>query len=105
MLRKIWCNPMHQIYGTITVLCVPVRVTRGALVTHPYTYVSSRCSTPRYRRTFPRYRRNDLDNSIFDGLRLAGFKNRANAVLLVNADYSLFVFYCFPFPFFISKDE
>ena len=38
MLYKIRCNPMHPLYGT-------VRVTRGALVAHRYTYEPPRCRT------------------------------------------------------------
>ena len=44
MLYKISCNPMHQLCGALPVPYVPVRVTRGTLIAHRYTY-----SPPRYR--------------------------------------------------------
>ena len=59
---------------------VTVRVTRGALVAHRYTYASLGCRTSQYRRTF--VLRNDLSDPVFDGVGLAGFKSRANAFLL-----------------------
>ena len=43
MLYKIGYNPRHPIYGALPVPYVPVRVTRGALVTHRYTCASRRC--------------------------------------------------------------
>ena len=64
--------------------CVPVRVTRDALVAHRYTYAPLRfrtCSTAGL--LFPsRCTWNDLSNPVFDGVGLAGFKSRANASLL-----------------------
>ena len=42
MLYKIRCNPMHPLYGAFSWPYVPVRVTRGALVTHRYTYAPPR---------------------------------------------------------------
>ena len=47
-MYKIGCNPMLPLYGA---LLVPVRVTRGALVAHRYTYAPARCRTSQYRRT------------------------------------------------------
>ena len=38
MLNKIRCNPMHPLNGALPGPYVPVRVTRGALVAHRYTY-------------------------------------------------------------------
>ena len=52
MLYKIRCNPMHPIYGALPVPYVPVRVTRGALIPHRYTYAPPSCRTTQYRRTF-----------------------------------------------------
>ena len=49
---EIRCNPMHPLYGALPVPYVPVRVARGALVAHRYTYAPSRCRTSKYRRTF-----------------------------------------------------
>ena len=52
MLYKIKCNPMHPLYGALPVLYVPVRVTRGAVIAHRYTYAPPRCRTSQYRRIF-----------------------------------------------------
>ena len=58
---------------------------RCALVAHRYTYAPPRCRTLQYSRTFIPFSVslwNDLANSVFDGVGLAGFKSRANASLL-----------------------
>ena len=58
---------------------LPVRVTRGALVAHRYTYVSPRCRNSQCRMTFITLSVslwNDLANPVFDGVGLAGFKSR-----------------------------
>ena len=52
MLYKTWCNPMHPLNGALPGPHVPVRVTRGALVAHRYTYAPPRCRTSQHRRTF-----------------------------------------------------
>ena len=52
MLYKIRCNPMHPCNGALPGLYVPVWVTRGALVTHLYTYAPLRRRTSQYSRTF-----------------------------------------------------
>ena len=52
MLYKIRCNPMHPLCGALPVPHVPVRVTRGGLIAHRYTYAPPRCRTSQYRRTF-----------------------------------------------------
>ena len=41
MLNKIRCNPKHPLCGTLPVPYVPVRVTRGALTAHWYTFAPS----------------------------------------------------------------
>ena len=85
MLYKIRCNPMHPLYGVIPVPYVPVRVTRGTVIAHRYTYAPPRCRTSLYRRTFIPLSVslwNDLSDPVFDGVGLAGFKSRANAFLL-----------------------
>ena len=38
MLYKIRCNPKHPLCGALPVPYVPVQVTRGALITHRYTF-------------------------------------------------------------------
>ena len=42
MLHMIRCNPMHPLHGALHVPNVPVRVTRGALIAHRYTYAPPR---------------------------------------------------------------
>ena len=52
---------------------------------HRYTYAPPRCRTSQYRKTFVPLSAslwNDLANPVFDGVGLAGFKSRANAILL-----------------------
>ena len=45
MLYKIRCNPVHPLNGALPGPYVPAQVTRGALVTHRYTYAPPRCRT------------------------------------------------------------
>ena len=52
MLYKIRCNSVHPLNGALPGPYVPVRVTRGALVAHRFTYALPRCRTSQYRRTF-----------------------------------------------------
>ena len=52
MLYKIRCNPMHPLCDALPVHYVPVRVTRGALIAHQYTYALPRCRISQYSRTF-----------------------------------------------------
>ena len=85
MLYKIRCNQAHPLCGTLPVPYVPVRVTRGALVAHRYTYAPPRCRTSQYCRTFIPLSVslwNSLGDPVFDGVGLAGFKSKANAFLL-----------------------
>ena len=82
MLYKIRRNPVHPLNCALPGPYVPVRVTRGALVAHQYTYAPPRCRTSQYSRTFIPLSVsfwNDLANPVFDGVGLAGFKSRANA--------------------------
>ena len=54
MLYKIRCNLMLPLYGALHVPYVPVRVTRGAVIAHRYSYVPPRYRTSQYRRSlFP----------------------------------------------------
>ena len=48
MLYNIRCNPMHPLYGALSVPYVPVRVTSGTLVAHRYAYAPPHCA---HRRT------------------------------------------------------
>ena len=71
MLYKIRCNPVHPLNGALPGPYVPVRVTRGALVAHRFTYALPRCRTSQYRRTFIHLSVslwNDLVNPVFDGV-------------------------------------
>ena len=52
MLYKIRCSQMHPLHGALPVPYVAVRVTRGAVITHRYTYTPPRCRTSQYRTTF-----------------------------------------------------
>ena len=85
VLYKIRCDRMHPLNDALPGPYVPVRVTRGALVAHRYTYVPPRCRTSQYRRTFVPSSVslwNALADPVFDGVGLlAGFKTRANAFL------------------------
>ena len=45
MLYKIRCNQVQPVNGGLPVQYVPVRVTRGTLVAHRYTYAPLRCRT------------------------------------------------------------
>ena len=82
MLYKIRCNPMHPICGALP---VPVRVTRGAVIAHRFTYPPPSCRTSQYHRTFIPLSIslwNDFSDPVFDGVGLASFKSRAVALLL-----------------------
>ena len=73
MLYKIRCNPKHPLCCALPVPCVPVRVTRGALISHRNTYVPPRCRTSQYCRTFILLfvsLWNDLVDPVLDGVGL-----------------------------------
>ena len=48
----IRCNQVHPLNGALPGPYVLVRVTRGAVIAHKYTYEPPRCRTLQYRRTF-----------------------------------------------------
>ena len=76
---------MHTLNGALPRPYVPVRVTRGALVAHRYTYAPPRYRTSQYPMTFISLSVSlwkELANPVFDDVGLAGFKSTANAVLL-----------------------
>ena len=76
---------LHSLYGVRPVPYVPVRVTCSTVIPHWYTYAPPRCRTLQYRITFIPLSVslwNDLNDSVFDGVGLAGLKSRANAFLL-----------------------
>ena len=79
MLYKIRCNPKSPLYGA------QIRVTRCALVAYWYTCASLRCRTSHHCRAFISlsvYLWNDLADTVFDGVRMAGFKGRPNAFFI-----------------------
>ena len=85
MLYKIRCNPMHPLNDALPGPYVPVRVTRGALVAHRYTYAPPRCRISQYRRTFVPLSVSlwkEIADPVFYGAGLSGFKSRVNAFLL-----------------------
>ena len=49
MLYKFRCNPMHPLYGALSVPHVAVWVTLRALIEYRYTYSISCCRTSQYR--------------------------------------------------------
>ena len=51
-LYKIRCNPKRPLCVAPPVPYVQVWVTRGALITHRYTFAPPRCRTSQYHRTF-----------------------------------------------------
>ena len=103
MLYQIRCNPVHPFNGALTGPYVPVRVTRCAQVAHRYTYAPPRCRTLQYSSTFIPFSVslwNDLANSVFDCVGLAGFKSRYNA-FFIGLSFSIptIVFYSFSLSF------
>ena len=85
ILFKIKSKPMHLLSSALPLPYVPARVARGALVTHRYSFARRHCRTSQYRRSFVLFSVslwNDLSDPVFDGVRLAGFKSRANVFLL-----------------------
>ena len=84
MLFKIVFNPMHPLYGDLSVQLVSVLVKRCALITHRpshrYTYAPPRCRTSQYRMTFIPLSVsawNVFGDPVFDCVELAGFKTRS----------------------------
>ena len=90
---------MHPLNCALPGPHVPVRVTRGALVAHRFTYALPRSRTSQYRRTIIPLSVslwNDLANPAFDGAGLAGFNSRAQCIF-IGLSCSIF-----PFLFFES---
>ena len=70
MLYKIRCYLVHPLNAALPVPYVQVRVIRGALVAHRYTYAPPRSRTSQYRMTFILLsvsRWDDLADPVFDG--------------------------------------
>ena len=105
MHYMIRCNPMHPLYlySALPVPYVPVRVTRGALVTHQYTFAPPRCRTLQYCWTFIPFSVslwNHLTDLIFDGVGLAGFKSMYMLFIAVSCSIPLFILLFLHLPFF-----
>ena len=79
---------MHPLSGALPLPYLLARVNRGALVVHRHSFVLPRCRTSQYCRTFVFLSVslwNDLSDPVFDGVGLAGFKNRSNAFLFASS--------------------
>ena len=82
MLYNIRYNSIHPHYGALHETYVPMRVKRGSVISHRYTFAPPRSRTSQYHRTFILMSVslwNDLGVPVFDGVGLSGFKNSANA--------------------------
>ena len=102
-LFKIRSNPMHPLSGALPLPYVPARVTPSAMVAHRHSFAPPRCRTSQYHRSFVPLSVslwNDLSDSVFDGVGLAGFKIRANGFLL---DDLLFLFCHLLFYLYLSS--
>ena len=84
MLYKFTYNPMHSLYGVLTMPYVPVWVTSGVLVAYHYTLrflaVEPRSNAVPF--TTLSVCLEHLADPVFNGVGLAGFKSRANVFLL-----------------------
>ena len=95
---------MHPLNDALPGPYVPVRVTRGALVVHQYTFAPPRCRTLQCRRNFVPLSVslwNDLADPVFDGVGLAGFKIRQGQCFFIYIGLSCSTI--FPSLFFLSK--
>ena len=77
---------------------MPMRVTRGALVAHRYTYAPPRCRTSQYRRTFVLSVSlwNDLAALVFDGVDWRVSSGGPLLFYWPNCSIRTIVFYSFP---------
>ena len=76
---------MHHWSGALPLPYVPARVTRRAFVAHRHSFEPQRCRISQHCRNFEPFSVslfNDLSDTVFDGVGLAGFKSRDNAFLL-----------------------
>ena len=106
MLYKCRRNPMHPLYVVLPGPYVPVRLTRGAVISHRHTHAPPGCTTSHNRRNFIPLSVslwNDVGDPIFDSVELAGFKSRANTFLLANLLAPCLSPAVFPFSSFILR--
>ena len=76
---------MHPLSRAFPLPYMPARVTRGTLVAHWHSFAPPSYKTSQYRRTIVPLSVslwNDLGSHVFDCVGFAGFKSRANALLL-----------------------
>ena len=76
---------MHPLCGALPLPNVPAR---GAVVVQRHSFAPRHCRTPQQSRIFVSLSVSlwdDLGDPLFDGVGLAGFKNRANAFLLAQS--------------------
>ena len=76
---------MHPPSGALTLPFMPAGVICGVFFSHRHSFQPPRCRASQYRRTcvlLPEFLWNDLSDLVFDAVGLAGFKRRANAILL-----------------------
>ena len=85
MLHLVICYQMPPLYGDLSEPCVPVRVTRGAVIA--YRCMILLAAEPRSTAGLLltcQYLWNDHGDPVLDGAGLAGLKSRANAFLLIS---------------------
>ena len=90
---------MHPLSGALHLPYVPAGVTRDALVTHRHSFAPLAVEL-QYRRTLVPLsvsQWNDHNDTVFDGVGLAGFKSRVNVFFCSNL---LFLFVSNYFIFF-----
>ena len=102
MLYKIRCNQMLPLNSALPIPYVSVRVTRGALVAHQYTYAPTRFITSQYRRIFfllSVSRWNDLANPCHIlWCRTGGFQEQGQCFLIgLSCSIHTIGFYYFSF--------
>ena len=76
---------MHPLSGALPLQYVLASVTCSALVANRHSFEPRHCRTFQISITFVKLSAslwNDLSEPVFDGVRLEGFKSRANSFLL-----------------------
>ena len=94
MLYKIRCNPMHPLYGAITVPYLLLLATRSAQVAHRCSYIPPRCRTSQYHMTV-------IPLSVFLWNELADLYSMVWDILVSRA-WCIFVGFSYFIPFLSS---
>ena len=101
---KIRCKPMHPVNDDLPGPYVPVQVTCKAKVALRYNYAAPHCRTSQYRCTFVPLSVslwNDLDDPVFNGVGLEGFKSMDNVFFICQScSIATIILLIFPFSFF-----